>query len=147
MKEEEKSLLLKFVTGTPCLPLGGFVNLIGLSNHPIKFNIEKNLSIGRDKVNFYLSCDKGIHSKIFIKEVYLRKYFIIYFPIVSRTLVRSVILVFLSFSYPVLPHVLTDFLFLYIKVKRYYVIKFWLPLDTDLRDLHLDKRNWWEFFL
>jgi len=50
LKEEEKSLLLKFVTGTPCLPLGGFANLIGLSNYPMKFNIKKNSHIGHDKV-------------------------------------------------------------------------------------------------
>jgi len=31
LKQEEKSLLLKFTTGSPCLPIGGFKNLMGLS--------------------------------------------------------------------------------------------------------------------
>jgi len=31
LKLEEKSLLLKFTTGSPCLPIGGFKNLMGLS--------------------------------------------------------------------------------------------------------------------
>jgi hypothetical protein len=30
LKEEEKALLLKFTTGSPCVPAGGFKNLLGL---------------------------------------------------------------------------------------------------------------------
>jgi hypothetical protein len=30
LKEEEKALLLKFATGSPCVPAGGFKNLLGL---------------------------------------------------------------------------------------------------------------------
>ena len=45
LKEEEKSLLLKFVTGSPCLPIGGFAHLIGLSGGVQRFRIDRNSKV------------------------------------------------------------------------------------------------------
>ena len=47
LKEEEKALLLKFSTGSPRVPAGGFSQLLGLSG-PTLFTIM--LMPGRDKV-------------------------------------------------------------------------------------------------
>lgn len=50
LKVEEKSLLLKFVTGSPCLPIGGFAKLIGLGGSIQKFNIDRRDTV--DMVSF-----------------------------------------------------------------------------------------------
>ncbi len=47
LKQEEKALLLKFSTGSPNVPAGGFSQLHGLSG-PTLFNI--TLISGKDKV-------------------------------------------------------------------------------------------------
>ena len=56
LKEEEKALLLKFSTGSPRVPAGGFSQLLGLSG-PTLFTII--LMPGQDKVGGVLLCRGG----------------------------------------------------------------------------------------
>ncbi|EDO34791.1 predicted protein [Nematostella vectensis] len=46
LKEEEKALLLKFSTGSPCVPIGGFAALQGLSGAN-KFTVSKIMGVNK----------------------------------------------------------------------------------------------------
>ncbi|XP_078351971.1 uncharacterized protein LOC144636654 isoform X2 [Oculina patagonica] len=69
LKEEEKALLMKFSTGSPCVPLGGFAALTGLSG-PTKFTILK--IAGLNKIPMASTCFNMLKLTSYSSEKHLK---------------------------------------------------------------------------
>lgn len=69
LKEEEKALLMKFSTGSPCVPLGGFAALTGLSG-PTKFTISK--IEGLNKIPMASTCFNMLKLTSYSSEKHLK---------------------------------------------------------------------------
>jgi len=71
LKEEEKSLLLKFSTGSPCVPAGGFAKLLGLGKGTMLFTISKKN--GMDKIPEAATCFNSIRLYDYSSKAVLRE--------------------------------------------------------------------------